>query len=201
MLSQRVFVTRRPPYQTIKRGGERDKEFAKIEKPIMIIRYEEHADYDAVHALNRSAFETEVEAGLVDALRQQADPTVSLVAVDDTTVVGHIMLSPVSLSDHPNLVIMGLAPMAVLPEHQNKGVGFALVRAGLERCRELGAGAVVVLGHASYYPRFGFAPSTQFGIRSEYNVPDDVFMVLELTPGYLSDAVGTITYHAAFKNL
>jgi putative acetyltransferase len=167
----------------------------------MIVRDEEPADYDTVHTLNRSAFETEVEAGLVDALRQQADPIVSLVAVDGATVVGHIMLSPVSLSDHPNLVIMGLAPMAVLNEHQNKGVGSALVRAGLERCRELGAGAVVVLGHASYYPRFGFMPSTQFGIRSEYDVPDDVFMVLELLPGYLTDAAGTITYHAAFNNL
>jgi putative acetyltransferase len=121
--------------------------------------------------------------------------------VEGGTIVGHIMFSPVSLSGHPGLKIMGLAPMAVAPEQQRKGIGSALVRAGLERCKQLGFGAVVVLGHPRYYPRFGFSPSTRFGIKCEYEVPEEVFMVQELQPGYLRSVSGTIKYHAAFSNV
>ena len=167
----------------------------------MLIRDEEQKDWAAVHAVNASAFETPAEADLVDALREQAHPVISLVAVEGGTIVGHIMFSPVSLSGHPGLKIMGLAPMAVAPEQQRKGIGSALVRAGLDRCKQLGFGAVVVLGHPEYYPRFGFLPSTRFGIKCEYEVPEEVFMVFELLPGYLRDASGTIKYHAAFSNL
>ena len=167
----------------------------------MLIRDEEQKDRVAVHAVNASAFETPAEADLVDALRGQAHPVVSLVAVEGGTIVGHIMFSPVSLSGHPGLKIMGLAPMAVASEYQRKGIGSALVRAGLERCKLLGFGAVVILGHAGYYPRFGFSPPTRFGIKCEYEVPEEVFMVFELLPGYLRDASGTIEYHAAFSSL
>lgn len=96
---------------------------------------------------------------------------------------------------------MGLAPMAVTPAHQNKGIGSALVRAGLERCKALGFGAIVVLGRSEYYPRFGFSPSTRFGIGCEYEAPEEAFMVVELQPGYLRGKSGTIKYHAAFKNV
>jgi putative acetyltransferase len=91
--------------------------------------------------------------------------------------------------------------MAVAPEHQRKGIGSALVRAGLERCRQLDFAAVVVLGHPEYYPRFGFSPSTRFGIGSEYDVPEDVFMATELQPGALSGKAGTVKYHAAFGDV
>jgi len=167
----------------------------------VLIRDEEQKDWAAVHDVIVSAFETPAEADLVDALREQAHPVVSLVAVEGGTIVGHIMLSPVSLSGHPGLKIMGLAPMAVAPEYQRKGIGSALVRTGLDRCKQLGFGAVVVLGHPEYYPRFGFSPSTRFGIKCEYEVPEEVFMVIELLPGYLRGASGTIKYHAAFSNL
>lgn len=165
----------------------------------MKIRREEADDSAAVHTLNATAFESPAEANLVDALRRQAHPVVSLVAEDGQTVVGHIMFSPVSLTGHPDLMIMGLAPMAVMPAHQNKGIGTALLRTGLDECKSLGYGAVVVLGHPRYYPRFGFAPATRFGIGCEYDAPEDAFMVLELQPGYLSGKSGTIKYHAAFK--
>lgn len=167
----------------------------------MQIRAEEQRDRASVRALNLSAFETPAEADLVDALRDQVQPLVSLIAEDNGSIVGHIMFSPVSLSGHPALRIMGLAPMAVATEHQRKGIGSALIRAGLDRCRRLGFGAVVVLGHASYYPRLGFAPAARFGIGCEYDVPEDVFMVLELQPGFLNRASGKVKYHAAFSEV
>ena len=165
----------------------------------MLIRSEQEKDRTAVHAVNVSAFDTPLEANLVDALRARADPIVSLVAEDNGAILGHIIFSPVSLSGHPALRIMGLAPMAVAPVHQRKGIGSALVRAGLEQCRQLGFGAVVVLGHPAYYPRFGFTSSTRFGIGCEYDVPEEVFMVVELHAGFLRGRSGTIKYDAAFS--
>lgn len=165
----------------------------------MLVRREETRDIAAVHALNVSAFESPAEANLVDTLRKQAHPVVSLIAEDSRTVVGHVLFSPVSLSGHPELKIMGLAPMAIERTYQNKGIGTALVRAGLEQCKAIGYGAVVVLGHAGYYPRFGFSPSTHFGIGCEYRAPEEAFMVVELQPDYLHGKSGIIKYHAAFK--
>lgn len=167
----------------------------------MLIRPEVERDRAAVHALNVSAFDGPAEAALVDLLRDQAQPLISLIAEENSAVVGHILFSPVALSGHPVLRIMGLAPMAVAPSHQRRGIGSALVRAGLEQCRQLGVDAVFVLGHPAYYPRFGFAPAVARGIRSEYDVPDDTFMVLELDIGTLGGRSGTVTYHEAFSNV
>jgi len=167
----------------------------------MLIRAEKKDDQDDVFAVNGSAFETPAEATLVDMLREQAQPIVSLVAEDQGNVVGHIMFSPVSLSENHDLKVMGLAPMAVAPEHQRKGIGSALVLAGLEQCRQLGFVAVVVLGHPEYYPRFGFSPSSRFGIDSEYEVPEEVFMAMELVPDALSGKTGRVKYHNAFSSV
>ncbi len=167
----------------------------------MLIRAEEQRDWASVHAVNVSAFETPAEANLVNTLREQAQPLISLIAEDDDAIVGHIMFSPVTLSGHLALRIMGLAPMAVAPGHQRKGIGSALVRAGLEQCKQLGFGAVVVLGHPAYYPRFGFSSSARFGIGCEYDVPEEVFMVAELQAGFLDGASGKVKYHAAFSDV
>lgn len=164
----------------------------------MVVRVEEKGDHAAVHALNVKAFESAAEAKLVDALRERAQPVISLVAEHEQKIIGHIMFSPVSLTGQSNAKIMGLAPMAVAPERQRSGVGSALVQAGLDHCKRLGFGAVVVLGHPEFYPRFGFVPSTRFGITSEYNAPEEAFMALELRPGYLHGTPGTIRYHAVF---
>jgi putative acetyltransferase len=165
----------------------------------MLIRHEEPKDQAGVRGVNASAFDTPSEANLVDVLRKEVHPVISLVAEDNGAIVGHIMFSPVSLSDHAELKIMGLGPMAVAPEHQRKGIGSALVMAGLESCKDLGFGAVIVLGHSGYYPRFGFSPSVRYDIRCEYEVPQEAFMVLELVTGYLRGAEGIIKYHAAFN--
>ena len=167
----------------------------------LVIRGEQKSDFSFVYAVNAVAFETPAEAKLVETLRAEAAPLVSLVAEKAGAIVGHILFSPVHISGCPDLKIMGLAPMAVAPEHQRRGIGSALVRAGLEECRRLGFGAVVVLGHPGYYPRFGFLPSARFGIRCEYDVPEDVFMVTELVCGYLRGISGQIQYHATFRNL
>jgi putative acetyltransferase len=167
----------------------------------MLIRNEIAGDRAAVRALNAAAFDTAAEVDLVDALREQARPLVSLVAEDGGAVIGHILFSPVALPGHPGLAIMGLAPMAVAAGHRGRGVGSALVRAGLERCRETGCDAVVVLGHPAYYPRFGFVPAARFGIGCEYDAPAEAFMIVELQPRALAGASGTLRYHAAFAAL
>lgn len=177
-------------------------DYAGLKKKTMIIRKEQQADQKAVWRINAEAFETQAEANLVDALRAAGDPLISLVAEEEGGIVGHIMFSRVTLSGCENsLDLMGLAPMAVVPERQNQGVGSALVEAGLAACRERGIEAVVVLGHPGFYPKFGFAPAVEFGVKSEYDVPDEVFMIIELEEDALKEKTGTIAYHAVFKRL
>lgn len=164
-----------------------------------IVRNEHEKDIDAVRDLNEAAFEGAAEAELVDLLRERADPYLALVEESKEGLIrGHIVFTPVTHIDRSDLRILGLGPMAVLPEFQRSMIGSALVTKGLEVCREKGFGGVVVLGHPEYYPRFGFVPASQYGIRSEYDVPDEVFMALELREGYLTDAAGLVKYHPAF---
>lgn len=167
----------------------------------IIIRLERPGDIPGIRHVNKAAFDTATESDLVDALREHARPLVSLVAVDHGAVVAHVLFSPVTLLSHPDMPIMGLAPMGVLPSRQRQGIGSDLVRTGLRECGRVGCRAVVVLGHADYYPRFGFAAASTFGLVSEYDVPDDVFMALELEPGVLHRRAGTIRYHPAFAAL
>ncbi len=169
----------------------------------VLIRNETPADAAAVHALIVAAFEGNAEADLVEALRGHTFPYVSLVADDKGVIAGHILFTPVHLPGHPRARLMALAPLAVLPGYQRSGVGSALVEVGLERAREAGAGAVVVLGHPAYYPRFGFVPASRHGIRCSYmdsgEVPDEAYMILELQPGHLDGLAGCVEYHAAFS--
>lgn len=167
----------------------------------MIIRWEETKDIQAIRQVNETAFTSPAEANLVDVLRKECKPILSLVAEEGGQVVGHILFSPVRLTGYEALKLMGLGPMAVRPGWQRKGIGPALVRAGLEKCSEAGYGAAVVLGHTWFYPQFGFKPSVSYGIRCEYPAPEEAFMVVELQPGYLAGASGTIKYHPAFDNI
>ena len=166
---------------------------------MVTVRAEIAEDIPAVRRVNELAFGRPNEAALVDALRAAASPYISFVAVEDGRVVGHIFFSPVSIGSGESAPqAMGLGPMAVLPEYQRRGVGSRLVRAGLEECRRVGCNVVVVLGHPEYYPRFGFVPASRKGLRCEYPVPDEAFMVAELEPEALGGRRGLVKYRPEF---
>jgi len=168
---------------------------------MIIIRSEIPEDCAAVYHVNRLAFEREGEAALVDKLRA-VHPHISLVAVRDSQVVGHIFFSPVSVeSEDANFMALGLAPMAVLPEYQNQGIGSQLVRQGLKECESQGHDIVFVVGHPNYYPRFGFSTAKAKGIGCEYPVPDEVFMVAELKPKALGGRTGVVRYRPEFAEV
>lgn len=167
----------------------------------MDIRSETENDWSAIYDLNVLAFDTKAEADLVNSLRKCATPYISLVAIIEDEVVGHIMFTPVELTDYPAVSMMGLAPMAVKENFRGVGVGSKLVTSGVEACEKLGAGAIVVLGHTNYYPIFGFQPASKFKLSCEYDVPDEVFMALELMPEYLSSKSGVVKYHETFASV
>ena len=167
----------------------------------MNIRPEESEDRKGIRHVNIKAFETDAEANIIDALRESGIPLISLVAEENGEIVGHILFSSVTLDgSKSNISIAGLAPMAVLPDWQNKGVGSKLVEEGLKQCKQSGYAAVVVLGHPGYYPRFGFVPSVNYGIISEYDVPNEVFMIKEIQDGALDGCSGTVRYHNAITD-
>jgi len=162
------------------------------------VRAEEPGDHTAVHEVNRLAFGQPNEADLVDAVRHFA--AVSLVAELEGKVVGHILFTPVTIQrEGDRREAPALAPMAVLPEVQRRGIGSALVRAGLEACRRLGDDVVFVLGHTDYYPRFGFRGLAGTGLHCKYVEPGHpAFMAAELSPGALEDLSGEVSYHPEF---
>jgi putative acetyltransferase len=164
----------------------------------MRIRKEEIRDLPAIHRVNQLAFGSDAEASLVDVIRTDAGSVISLVAEDLGEIVGHIMFSPVTV-DHDHRFIMGLAPLSVTPARQRQGIGSELVSAGLDECRALGAAGAVVVGHAAFYPRFGFVPASRFGLSCEFEVPDDVFMAVEFVDNAFGNAGGLIRYHPAFS--
>lgn len=167
----------------------------------MIVRTEAAIDHPLVYQLNARVFESDGEAKLVEKLRGSPDTLLSLVAEKEARIVGHVMFSKVSLIGHADLKIVGLAPLAVAPEVQNIGIGSELVNRGISLCSEAGVDAIVVVGHAHFFPDFGFKPGVHYGIDCEYDVPEDVFMLNELNEGSLSDKKGVIFYHPAFAAL
>ena len=164
----------------------------------MMVRREEPRDFDAVRIVNERAFGQTDEARIVNALRGLAG-AISLVAVQGDQVVGHILFTAVSIDDAgPSLSATGLAPMAVLPECQRRGIGSTLVNAGLDACRAAGHDLVVVLGHPAFYRKFGFVTAADHGLSCEYPAPREAFMVIELRPGSLAGARGLVRYRPEF---
>jgi len=168
----------------------------------VLVRDEAPADVDAIRDVVTRAFEQAAEAALVDALRRAGKATISLVAEQEGRVVGHVLFSPVTLAEAPHAPFAsGLAPLAVLPEMQRHGIGAALVRAGLARCRAAGHSFVVVLGSPAYYGRFGFVDGARHRLHSEYHVPPGVFQVIEIAPGTLAGKSGLVRYAEEFDGV
>ncbi len=164
------------------------------------VRPETPADVDAIRELHDAAFApSEVEAKLVDQLRAEDAhvPDLCLVATQDDVVIGHIAFSRAKLDSGHEILV--LAPMGVLPEHQRSGVGSVLVKEGLERAAATDFPLVSVLGHAEYYPRFGFEAAAPLEIHAPFEVPGEAWMALKL-PRYTPEVRGTVTYADAFAD-
>ena len=169
-----------------------------------VIRPEMIGDYASISKVNDLAFSQKNEGRLILALRKTREfiPELSLVAVVGGRVVGHILFYPTKIkSNDASYGSLSLAPMAVLPEYQKQGIGSRLVEEGLKKARRLGFKSVIVLGHAAYYPRFGFEPAGKWSIRPPFEVPDDVFMALELVKDGLKDIQGTVEYPPEFNDV
>jgi putative acetyltransferase len=167
---------------------------------MVTVRKELAADVAAIRLVNESAFDSPTEANLVDKLRTSCPDAISLVAVCENKVIGHILFSPVSISaaqgGHQG---MGLAPMAVLPEYQRKGVGSRMIEDGLRLLRAQGCPFVIVLGHPDYYPRFGFVPASTHSVSCEWaGIPEEAFMVFALDEAIMSEVSGVARYREEF---
>lgn len=169
------------------------------------IRPETDRDGVAIERVHTRAFGRSNEAELVNRLRAGIHwiPALSLVAVNNEDIVGHILFTTVHIDgDDGGLhAVLALAPMAVEPLHQRLGIGQQLIRSGVQRAREIGADAVIVLGHAEYYPKTGFRPASQWNVRAPFAVPDEYFMALELHEHGLQGKSGVVVYPAEFANV
>ena len=169
----------------------------------MTIRPEVSADIAAIHHVERTAFGRAEEADLVDALRVNGACTFSLVAEIENQIVGHIFFSPMSFQakeSGPTFSgsVVGLGPLAVVPDYQKCGIGSALVHEGLQRLRDAGHDAVAVLGDPAYYGRFGFVAANNYNLRCKYDAPAEAFQLLELRPGVLQTCSGRLLYRREF---
>jgi putative acetyltransferase len=163
------------------------------------IREEHPGDVTAIRDLNKRAFGQDQEANIVDALRSNGAVLLSLVATLNGRLVGHIMYSPLSVGSEVTGAALG--PMAVLPEYQRQGIGSKLVEAGNRKLKDAGCPFVIVLGHANYYPRFGFRPASAHGIKCEWEVPDNVFMLLVLDQMKMPGVSGLAKYRHEFSSV
>lgn len=168
------------------------------------IRTECPGDEEAISAVHIQAFGQDGESCLVSALREEGciNPDLSLVAVHGERIIGHILFCPVAIvSGTAETAALALAPLGVHQDFQGRGVGGALVGAGLEACRHLGHRIVVVVGHPGYYPRFGFSAAKESGVIPPFPCPDNVFMILPLRPGALEGVDGMVRYPVAFDRV
>ncbi len=172
----------------------------------LVIRKETPEDFKEVHEVVKKAFKDQQysdqkEHFLVDKLRKSASfiPELSLVAEYEHLIVGYILLTEIKIVTAKNeIVSLTLAPVAVLPDYQNKGIGGTLIKTAHKAAKALGYGSVVVLGHESYYPKFGYKKALDYSINLPFDVPPENSMVIELIPGSLQDNMGDVVYPNEF---
>ena len=167
-------------------------------------RHETFNDYIAIKNVNDLAFGQANEGLLIDKLRLNPDfiNKLSIIAEYKNKLVGHILFFPIKIQDDSKKhVSLALAPISVLPDFQNKGIGGQLITKGLEIAKELGFKSVIVLGHKDYYPRFGFLPANRWRIKAPFDVPDEVFMAIELVTDGLKDISGLVEYPKEFEEV
>jgi len=163
------------------------------------VREELPEDINAIRLVNIGAFGRTQEADVIDKLRRNCSDLLSLVAVRRNEVVGHILFSPATIEGEDGTTRgMGLAPMAVRTEYQRQGIGSELVRAGIAKLKSRRCPFVIVLGHPQYYPRFGFERASRYAIRSEWQAPDEAFMILILDESETRSISGTAKYRPEF---
>jgi putative acetyltransferase len=167
----------------------------------ILIRAESGTDIESIRRVNQLAFGQDQESRLVDALRDEGYLRLSLVAEVSGQIIGHILFSdlPILTGDGGTVHALALAPMAVVPDYQRRGIGSQLVRRGLEVCTEQGHRIVVVVGHPQYYPRFGF--SAQLATRFASPYAGEAFMAAELVPGALDQVSGSVVYPPPFERV
>lgn len=174
------------------------------------IRPELPGDIAAIREVTAAAFGRKVEADLVERLRDAGNLTVSLVAEMDGRIVGHAAYSPatVELSRGGSFDAAALGPISVMPDLQTGGIGSELMDRGFAECLALGYDLMFLLGHPSYYPRFGFVPAKALGVRWAPDItdhPNPAFMVKELKPGALAARLngdtGVFHYSPEFDGL
>ncbi|MCC6680066.1 MAG: N-acetyltransferase [Phycisphaeraceae bacterium] len=163
----------------------------------MLIEAQRVEDSAAIHIMLERAFGRTVEAELVDQLREDGDLTLSLVAREGEQIIGHVGFSPILIDGRLQPDVLGLAPVAVDTDHQRRGIGARLVRAGLDACREGDYHVVIVFGDPRYYQRFGFQTASRFGLLNAYGATD-AFMVVQLQPDALRGRVGMVRHARAF---
>ena len=163
------------------------------------IREERPDDIAAIREVNRRAFGQDQEGNIVDALRTNGAALLSLVATVNGQVAGHIMYSLLTVAENADGVALG--PMAVVPEYQRQGIGTKLIGAGNRKIKDAGYPLIIVEGHAEYYPRFGFRPASEYGIKCEWDVPDEVFMLLVLNEAKMQGASGLAKYRHEFSTI
>ncbi len=169
----------------------------------ILIRKEEEKDHKNIYEVNKLAFEQENESKLIEKIRVGSNfiPDLSLVADINNRIVGHILFSKIKIIGNSIFETLALAPMAVLPEFQKRGIGSNLINRGMEKAMELGFDSIIVLGHKDYYPKFGFKRASKWNIKCCFEVPDEVFMAVELIDGALEGKDGTIKYPDEFMDV
>lgn len=173
---------------------------------VIMIRQEKEEDFRQVQEVVRLAFQGVEESDhtehlLVERLRRSDAyiPHLSLVAETDGKIAGHVLLSEVKVVAGSDVhTVLSVAPLSVLPAYQRKGIGGMLLREAHKRALELGYGAVLLLGHEDYYPRFGYGRASMFGIRFPFDAPDACCMAMELKAGGLDGIHGMVHYPDAF---